>query len=157
MAANGDVVELAQQLVRIPSVNPMGRLIEGDMFLEFRMANFLESWFADLGIPSERTTVELGRDNIVACLPGAAAGTPAEKILVLEAHQDTVPVDGMVVEPFGAQIENGRLYGRGAVDIKGGMAAILAIAFELVVAVQSLVFQHRPYGEVQIWFCVSAT
>ena len=55
-----------------------------------------------------------GRDNILARFdsPGAT------KTLLLEAHQDTVPVDGMTIDPFAAKIENGRLYGRGACDIK---------------------------------------
>src|SRR5439155_18669587 len=46
--------------------------------------------------------------------------------VLLEAHQDTVPTDHMTVEPFAARVENGRLYGRGACDIKGGMASMLA-------------------------------
>jgi acetylornithine deacetylase len=51
---------------------------------------------------------------------------------VFEAHQDTVPAENMIVEPFGATIEGNRLYGRGACDIKGGMAAMLS-AFARVV------------------------
>jgi acetylornithine deacetylase len=68
------------------------------------------------------------RDNIVARLdmPGA------RRTLMLEAHQDTVPVDGMIVEPFGAKIDGNKLYGRGACDIKGGMASMLACFARLV-------------------------
>jgi acetylornithine deacetylase len=71
------------------------------------------------------------RDNIVArCrLPGA------RRTFVLEAHQDTVPTDNMTIEPFGARIDGNRLYGRGACDIKGGMAAMLG-AFARVVREQ---------------------
>lgn len=126
-----DVVELTQRLVRIPSVNPMGHDVEGEIYLEHRVTDFLQSWFEQQGLAYERTTVDPGRDNIVAILPSAAAGTPDERILVLEAHQDTVPIDGMVVEPFGGHIDNGRLYGRGSVDIKGGMATMLACVAEL--------------------------
>jgi acetylornithine deacetylase len=54
--------------------------------------------------------------------------------VVLVAHQDTVPVDGMTIEPFAAEIRDGRLYGRGACDTKGGMAAMLAAVARLAVA-----------------------
>ena len=54
------------------------------------------------------------------------------RTLILEAHQDTVPVDNMTIAPFGAVIEGNRLYGRGACDIKGGMAAMLAAFGRLV-------------------------
>ena len=49
----------------------------------------------------------------------------ADRTLIFEAHQDTVPTDNMTIDPFAARIEDGRLYGRGACDIKGGMAAML--------------------------------
>jgi acetylornithine deacetylase len=68
------------------------------------------------------------RDNIVAVHEPA----DARLTLVFEAHQDTVPVDNMTIDPFEAHIEQGRLYGRGACDIKGGMAAMLAAFARLV-------------------------
>jgi acetylornithine deacetylase len=51
---------------------------------------------------------------------------------MFSVHQDTVPVDGMTVEPFTPTIADGRLYGRGACDVKGGMAAMLAAISRLV-------------------------
>jgi acetylornithine deacetylase len=89
---------------------------------------YLEDFFRSLGVPYERQAVAPKRDNIVARLeiPGA------RRTLLLEAHQDTVPVDGMIVEPFGAQIKGNQLFGRGACDIKGGMAAMLACFARLV-------------------------
>ena len=65
-----------------------------------------------------------GRDNLIAVYESSSS---ARRIL-FDAHQDTVPVEGMVIPPFGAHIEGGKLYGRGACDIKGGMAAMV-IAF----------------------------
>jgi acetylornithine deacetylase len=56
----------------------------------------------------------------------------AKRTLMFEAHQDTVPVDGMIVPPFGAQIEGNKLFGRGSCDIKGGMAAMLGAFARLV-------------------------
>jgi len=53
-------------------------------------------------------------------------------VLMFEAHQDTVPVDGMTIDPFAAEVRDGRLYGRGACDIKGGMTAMLVALSRLV-------------------------
>jgi acetylornithine deacetylase len=51
---------------------------------------------------------------------------PDAPILLWDAHQDTVPADGMAVEPFTPLVRDGRMYGRGACDVKGGMAAMIA-------------------------------
>ena len=48
------------------------------------------------------------------------------EFLLWDVHQDTVPVDGMTVDPFGGELRDGRVYGRGACDVKGSMAAMLA-------------------------------
>lgn len=117
-----EATRLLRDLVALPSVNPMGRDLPAELIYEHRVTGYLEGFFRGLGVPYERQTIAPGRDNIVArCeAPGA------RKTLMMEAHQDTVPVDGMTIEPFGARIEGNRLYGRGACDIKGGMAAMLA-------------------------------
>src|SRR5687767_8768587 len=114
-----DATRLLRDLVALPSINPMGRDMPAHLVLEHRVTDYLENFFRGLGVPYERQTVATGRDNIVTrCeLPGART------TILLEAHQDTVPVDGMTIDPFAARIENNRLYGRGACDIKGGMAA----------------------------------
>lgn len=119
---------LLRDLVALPSINPMGRELPTSLALEHRVTAYLEGFFRELGVAYERQTVAPGRDNIVArCdVPGAT------RTLMFEAHQDTVPVDGMTIDPFAARIENGRLYGRGACDIKGGMAAMLAAFARLV-------------------------
>jgi acetylornithine deacetylase len=117
-----DTTQLLRDLVSRPSVNPMGRDLHGPELYEHRVTAYLDDFFRGLGVPYERQTIAPQRDNIVAWLdlPGP------ERTLVFEAHQDTVPTDQMTIDPFGARIENGRLYGRGACDIKGGMAAMLA-------------------------------
>jgi acetylornithine deacetylase len=121
-AVSFETTRLLRDLVALPSVNPMGRAVDGPEFYEHRVGAYLEDFFRGLGVPYERQTAAPGRDNIVARLelPGA------RRTLMLEAHQDTVPADNMTVEPFGAKVEGDRLYGRGACDVKGGMAAMLA-------------------------------
>src|SRR5439155_3136352 len=107
----------------IPSVNPMGRELKGPEVYEHRVTAYLENFFRSLGVSYERQTVAPQRDNIIARFDSPAR---SDITILFEVHQDTVPTDNMTIDPFAARIEDGRLYGRGACDIKGGMAAMLA-------------------------------
>src|SRR4029077_7967858 len=78
-----------------------------------------------LGLPWLRQRVHPGRDNLVALLRGNPAVELGGEFLLWDVHQDTVPGDGMTVDPFGGEVRDGRLYGRGACDVKGSMAAML--------------------------------
>ncbi len=123
-----ETTRLVRDLVSLPSVNPFRADIPADITLEHRVTAYLDKFFRGLGVPYERQPVAPQRENIVARLtiPGA------KRTLLLEAHQDTVPIDGMIVEPFGAKIEGNKLYGRGSCDIKGGMSSMLACFARLV-------------------------
>jgi succinyl-diaminopimelate desuccinylase len=123
-----DPVEVLADLVAIPSVNPMGRDLHGPEFLEQRLSDHLQGRLESLGVPWERVEIAAGRANLIAVSEGAR---PSSTIL-LDAHQDTVPVDGMVIPPFTPVQRDGRMYGRGTCDVKGGMAAMLC-AFERLV------------------------
>jgi acetylornithine deacetylase len=123
-----ETTRLLRDLVAIPSVNPMGRPLTGPEIYEHRVTDYLETFFRSIGVAFERQSVAPLRDNILAACDLAGPGPT----LVFEAHQDTVPTDAMTIPPFGASIEDGRLYGRGACDIKGGMASMLA-AFARIV------------------------
>jgi acetylornithine deacetylase/succinyl-diaminopimelate desuccinylase-like protein len=126
-----DVVQTLADLVRIPSVNPMGRNVSGEIYYEHRVTDYLEELFRKLGLDYERHPVAPQRDNIIVRVEGAKAPEKGGKILMFEAHQDTVPVEGMTIEPFAAEIKKNRLYGRGSCDIKGGMAPMLATVARL--------------------------
>jgi acetylornithine deacetylase len=133
-----ETTRLLRDLVALPSINPMGRALHGDEIFEHQVTAYLENFFRALGVPIERQLIAPRRENIIAryeC-PGS------RRTLLLEAHQDTVPTDHMTIDPFGARIENGRLYGRGACDIKGGMAAMLAMFARLV--------RTRPGGAAKV-------
>jgi acetylornithine deacetylase len=117
-----DPVDILKDLVAIPSVNPMGRDVAGPQFLETRLSDHLEDFFHRLGVECQRIEVLPGRANVIARLDRPGAQTT----ILLDAHQDTVPVEGMAIEPFQPVVIDGRLYGRGACDVKGGMAATLA-------------------------------
>jgi acetylornithine deacetylase ArgE len=123
-----ETTRLLRDLVSIPSINPMGRPLQGPEIFEERLTAYLEAFFQSLGVRHERQSVAPQRSNIVAFHEPAGA----RSTLLFEAHQDTVPTDGMTIDPFGASIEQGRLHGRGACDVKGGMSAMLA-AFARVV------------------------
>src|SRR3954470_23279619 len=129
---------LLQDLVRLPSVNPMGRAVTGDVYFEHRVTAYLERFFIDLGAPYQRTPVAPLRDNIVARFESPGAATT----LLFEVHQDTVPVDGMTIDPFAGEVRDGKLYGRGACDVKGGMTAMLAAFARLV--------REKPAGAANV-------
>ena len=120
--------DLLKELITIPSVNPMGRHIDGPEFLEEGMTNWLEHWFTDLGVDCQRVEVQPRRSNIIARCPGS----PDRPTVLLDAHQDTVPAEGMTIPAFEPKQRDGRIYGRGSCDVKGGMASMLT-AFERVV------------------------
>lgn len=126
------------ELVRIPSVNPMGRAVQGDIYYEHRVTQFLEQFFTSHGIAWARQKVENQRENIIGRVDGEIPPEQGGPIVIFEAHQDTVPIDGMTIAPFGGEIKSGRVWGRGSCDIKGGMAAMLGALVRLK--------EERPKG-----------
>ena len=115
-----NIVDLARELVAIPSVNPMGRddlaHTTGELALAHHVAQILRS----IGAEPQMTRPLPDRPNLLAFLDLGAPDT-----ILFEAHLDTVPVDNMTIDPFAAEVRNGRLWGRGACDTKGPMAAML--------------------------------
>ncbi len=122
------VTRLLSDLVAIPSVNPMGRTLSGSAYLEAGMTAYLLRWFEELGVPCVRQEIAPGRENLIA----RYSQKGASRTLLFDAHQDTVPTDGMSIDPFAATIEGGKLFGRGSCDVKGGMAAMLTAFARLV-------------------------
>lgn len=122
-----DVQQTLCELIALPSVNPMGTAASGEFYLETRVTDYLQGVFEAWGLPYGRQTVAPGRDNIYARYSGNRPG-----VVLLEAHQDTVSVAGMTIPPFEPALREGRIYGRGACDVKGGMAAILTAIAQLL-------------------------
>ncbi|MCG8583874.1 MAG: M20/M25/M40 family metallo-hydrolase, partial [Pirellulales bacterium] len=127
-----DIVQLAQSLIATPSVNPMSEP-SGDEPCESRLTDQLEDLFAELGIETFRQPVHPNRDNLYARVEG-----DTDRLVLWDTHQDTVPIEGMTIEPFEPTIRDGRLYGRGSCDEKGAMAAMIAALARLD--------QQRPTG-----------
>jgi len=130
----GYTTRTLQDLVRINSVNPrLDPTAPGELAIAAYVADALEH----LGLEVFRHEPEPGRISVVGRLRGSRPG----RSLMLNAHADTVDVAGMD-EPFSGDIRDGRLYGRGAYDMKGGLAAMMA-------AVKALAGAGRPHaGEI---------
>ena len=130
---------LLADLVKIPSVNPMGgAFVAGKGMLEAGVTEYLDRFFRDLGVPFERIEVAPGRENVIARYDSSSS----RRVLLFDAHQDTVPVEGMTIAPFDPRIDGDRLYGRGSCDIKGGLAAMLSAFARLV--------RERPKGAASV-------
>jgi succinyl-diaminopimelate desuccinylase len=116
--AEAPVVALTRELVGIDTINPPGH--------EGRAAVVLAERLEAAGLEVAAHDLEDGRTNVVARWPGSE-DAPA---LCLTGHLDTVPLGGADWErdPFAAEIDGDRLYGRGASDMKGGVAAIVVAA-----------------------------
>ena len=120
---DAELIALARDLVRIPSVFRPG----DPTATEAPVARYVERWFGKQGFGVEVHEVVPGRPNVVAWL-GDKDGGPS---LLLEGHTDVV-TEGDPREwthpPFGAELVDGRIYGRGAADMKGGLAAAMIAA-----------------------------
>jgi acetylornithine deacetylase/succinyl-diaminopimelate desuccinylase-like protein len=117
-----ELEQLTADLVRIDSVNPD---LVPDGAGEEEIARFVASWLDDAGLEVETEEVAPGRFNVV----GIARGTGGGRSLLLNAHMDTVGVAGME-GAFEPRSEDGRLYGRGAYDMKASLAAIMLVGAE---------------------------
>jgi len=119
-----EVIELTRTLVRIPSVYRPGDP-EGT---EARVAAFVETWLRREGFDVLVQDVAPGRPNIIGSL---GEKRPGHKSLLLEGHTDVV-TEGDPAEwshpPFGADLVDGRIYGRGTADMKSGLAAAMVAA-----------------------------
>lgn len=113
---------MVRKLVQTPSVNPV---LEKGGIGEGVIAELVAGWLGQWGYSTRTTEVAAGRFNVVA-----RRGPPSGPVLLLNGHLDTVGVEGMA-DPFSGELREGRLYGRGAADMKGGVACILAAAARL--------------------------
>ncbi|MFI5496360.1 M20/M25/M40 family metallo-hydrolase [Actinoplanes sp. NPDC051859] len=127
-----DPVPLLQRLIRIDTTNPPGG--------EGACAELVRDVLAEVGVASRLLGSHPGRPNLVARFPGRGQAPP----LLLHAHSDVVPVTGQTWThpPFEGRLVDGHVWGRGAIDMKGGLAMMVAALLRLHTA------GERPAGDV---------
>jgi succinyl-diaminopimelate desuccinylase len=134
-ARRDELVELAQALIRFPTVNPPGEAYQACAeFIGRRLANrgFTVEYVRAVGTPGDSDRYP--RINVIARREGDAAGPCVH----FNSHIDVVQTGcGWTVDPFAAVVRNGRVYGRGACDMKGGLAAS-------IVAIEALIDSSGP-------------
>ncbi len=132
------VVELLQRLVSISSVNPA---LTDDPSIggEARMADYLAGHLDKLGFKVEWHEATGGRPNVV----GRFGPDKPRRSFLLESHLDTQGIHQMTVPPFDGEVRGGRLYGRGACDTKGPMAAAL-------VALEPATLERLAGADIQV-------
>ncbi len=122
----GSPSALLQELIRIPSVNPdcaPGQGASGEMACAVRVGELLRACGAEVTLEE----VLPGRPNVIGRFPGGKKN----RGILLAPHLDTVSVQGMSIDPFGGEIRDGKIFGRGASDTKGTMAAMLWALFQM--------------------------
>lgn len=133
-------LEILTELVRTPSVNPEGN--PGvDQPGEAACAQLVAHMLEGMGATACLKEVLPGRPNVLGKFPTDRPGKP---VVLFAPHTDTVSVVGMSIDPFGAEVHDGRLYGRGASDTKGPMAAMLAAL--------SMRSDRIPNLPAEVWF-----
>ncbi len=118
---DSDTIALLKGLVKIDSVNPS--LVPGAAG-EAEIADFVADFLRSAGLDTQLDEIKPGRANTVGVLGGGGDGPT----LMLNGHTDTVGIDYMEIDPLDPVVKKGRMYGRGACDMKGGLAAILSAA-----------------------------
>lgn len=110
-----DAMALTQDLIRIDSTDPGA--------CENEIGTYIYGWLSALPVLVEKKEVLPGRFNIMARIEGETI----DPALVYICHMDTVIVgEGWTRPPFGGEVEKGRIYGRGACDMKSGLACALS-------------------------------
>jgi acetylornithine deacetylase len=127
----GYITRVLQDLVRINSVNP---ILDPSAPGEKEIATYVGEAMSALGADVRYHEPKAGRVSVVARLAGSTPG----RSLMLNAHADTVDAAGMD-EPFSGELLDGRVHGRGAFDMKGGLAAMMG-------AVKALADAGCPHG-----------
>lgn len=135
------LLSLLQKMISIPSINPdLSAAGTG----EGELADFLAHFMDEQGFEVHVQEIREGRKNAVGIWKGSGGG----KSLMLNGHIDTVGIDGMQIDPFDPVLKEGKLYGRGAMDMKSGVAAQIMAA----IALKEAGFQ--PKGDI-ILACVA--
>lgn len=116
---SGELLANLQKLISINSVNPS--LVAGGRG-EGEIAAYIGGYLQNLGLAVRYQELAPGRVNVIGILKGTGGG----RSIILNGHTDTVSLDKMTIEPLAPVYKDGKVYGRGSIDMKGGLAAAIA-------------------------------
>ncbi len=140
---SNELIDLCQEMISIPSLNPQDRQNFQTPYGEEQMVHFVSDWCKTHSLDAEIQPVANQRNNVIVSAPGQ----DGSKTLLLCAHTDTVGTDGMTIDPFKPILQDNKLYGRGSCDTKASLACML------------LAFHHRvnagplPYNLMLLASC----
>ena len=136
--------DLLENMIRIPSINPsslnLGLSHQGTG--EAKLATYIGAYMEKLGVEVQYERLDENRANVIGIWKGTGGG----RSIMLNGHMDTVGIEHMKIEPFTPEFKDGKIFGRGAGDMKGGIAS-------QIMAVQSLIEAgKRLRGDVLLTF-----
>ena len=134
-----ELLKVLQDLIKIESVNPdLAGMGNGESLVAEHIGNYL----AAMGLKVRYQEIEPKRINVIGVLKGSGEG----KTLMLNGHTDTVGITRMDIEPLNPLFQDGKVYGRGSFDMKGGLAA-------MIIAVKAIIDAgFKPKGDVILAF-----
>lgn len=121
----GVLLDLLKTLIRIESVNPS---LDASGSGESAIGQYVVERLRALGLRTETQDVAERRMNVLGIFRGKGSG----RSLLLNGHLDTVSAGGMEIAPFDPQVREGKVFGRGSLDMKAGLAAMLAAAESVI-------------------------
>lgn len=134
-----ELLKVLQDLVRIESVNPE---LSSNGNGEYVIAKHIGNYLTEMGLEVNYQAIDHNRVNVIGILKGSGGG----RTIILNGHTDTVSISGMDIEPLNPVFQDGKVYGRGSLDMKSGLAA-------MIIAVKSLVDSGlKPRGDVVLAF-----
>ena len=113
-----ELLHLLQEMIRIDSVNPD---LSPESRGESKLADYLGAYMASFGLEVHYQEFAKGRKQAIGILRGTGGG----KSLMFNGHIDTVGIIDMDIDPFGGEFKEGKVYGRGSMDMKSGVAAMI--------------------------------
>ncbi|MFQ6115960.1 MAG: ArgE/DapE family deacylase [bacterium] len=119
------LLEVLQEMIKVDSVNP--NLVDGGNG-ESKIAHYIRKYLAEIDLEVKFQEIRPNRVNVIGILKGVGNG----KSLMLNGHTDTVSMDGMDIEPLNPKYDNGKVYGRGSLDMKSSLSAMIMAAEAIV-------------------------
>lgn len=127
-SSNDRASRLLCDLISLPTVNPMGRPYPDETPVERPVIEYLERLFSQLGVGMERQACGPFHESLLITISGRTAGPGT----LLESHMDTVPADDWLERAFRPRCEGDMVYGRGACDDKGSLAAMVLALLDIL-------------------------